>query len=193
MEQYPNTTDKFPAGWRAFVYDEQISVTNKSTAAKYFYQHFLGCQILETSALLTRQFYDYTKIFIHESDWSEELKSDVQNALITYLKVDKSSVIQPLHFAQSYFPENTDSEKYIKYMTDTKKFPEQAVAKDLSEMGKILQYRKMIFSKNIRIIAPADQFSELISFETIDSSPDYKGDTTKWTQVIIKDTITKQE
>ena len=191
-EQDPLTTDPLPAGWRAFIYDDQISASNKLTAAQYFYEGFLGCGFPETSARRTREFHDYTKDFIQKLDWPEERKTDLHNALVTYLKVDQSTTVQVSAFAQSYLPDADLRDKYTQYMTE-REFPQCAVIKDLSDVSKVLKFRKVTFSCDVKLIAPADKFENLISMRVIDGEADQYNQIPKWTEVIIRDQIMKQE
>jgi len=181
-----------PAGWRAFIYDDQISASNKLTAAQYFYEGFLGCGFPETSARRTREFHDYTKEFIQKLDWPEERKVDLHNALVTYLKVDQGATVQVSAFAQTYLPDAEIRDAYSQYMTG-KEFPECAVAKDLADVTTVLKYRRVTFTRDIKIIAPADKFESLVRMRTIDGEADDQGQIPKWTEVIIRDRIRHQE
>lgn len=191
-EQDADVAEPLPAGWKAFVYDDQISASNKLTAAQYFYEGFLGCRFPETSARRTREFHDYTKEFIQSLDWPEEQKIDLHNALVTYLKVDQSATVQVSAFAQSYLPDAEMQDAYRQYM-EGREFPEGAVAKDLAEVSTALRYRKVTFSGDVKIIAPADKFEDLVRMRMIDGEPDGHGQIPKWTEVIIRDRIRTQE
>jgi len=191
-EEDADTTESLPNGWRAFVYDDQISTSNKLTAAQYFYEGFLGCRFPETSARRTREFHDYTKEFIQKLDWPEDKKTDLHNALVTYLKVDQSSTVQVSAFAQTYLPAVEIRDDYTHYMTE-RNFPQNAVAKDLSEVSSALKYRKVTFTGDIKIIAPAEKFQKLIHMEGIEGEPDEHGQIPQWTRVVIRDRIRQQE
>lgn len=192
LEQDPQTRDPLPAGWRAFIYDDQISASNKLTAAQYFYEGFLGCGFPETSARKTREFHDYTKDFIKNLDWTEERKTDLHNALITYLRVDQSATVQVSSFAQAYLPDAQTRDSYIGHML-SQKFPEGAVVKDLTEVASALRYRKVTFRSDVKLIAPADKFEALVRIRVIDGEVDEDGQVPSWTEVIIRDRIRTQE
>ncbi len=77
-------------------------------------------------------------------------------------------------------------------MTDNE-FPRNAVAKDLSDVGSELRYRKVIFSSDIKLTAPADKFEKLVRMRVIDGEADQQGNVPKWTEIIIRDRIRAQE
>ncbi len=191
-EQDAQAVGALPAGWRAFIYDHQISASDKLTAAQYFYEGFLGCGFPETSARRTREFHDYTKDFIQKLDWPQEQKADLHNALVTYLKVDQSATVQVSAFAQTYLPDAGMRDQYTQFMTG-REFPQNAIAKDLSDVSSSLKYRKVTFSGDVRIIAPAEKFKELVRMRVIDGDADEHGQIPKWTEVIIRDHIRAQE
>lgn len=191
-EQIPQVAEPLPAGWRAFIYDDQMTASNKLSAAQYFYEGFLGCGFPETSARRTREFHDFTKEFIQKLDWPEERKTDLHNALVTYLKVDQSATVQVSTFAQTYLPDAEIRDAYTHFMI-AREFPQGAVIKDLADVSTALKYRKIKFSDDIRIIAPADKFEDLISMRLIDGEADGYGQIPKWTEVIIRDRIRAQE
>lgn len=192
FEQDFLTADLLPAGWRAFIYDDQISASNKLTAAQYFYESFLGCGFPETSARRTREFHDYTKEFIQKLDWPEDRKTDLHNALVTYLKVDQSATVQVSAFAQAYLPNAEIRDEYTQYMM-ARDFPQGAVAKDLTDVSSILKYRKVTFAGDIKLIVPADKFEDLVRMRVIDGEVDEHGQIPIWTEVIIRDRIRTQE
>ncbi len=191
-EQDAEAAEPLPAGWRAFIYDHQISSADKLTAAQYFYEGFLGCGFPETSARRTREFHDYTKDFIQNLDWPQEQKADLHNALVTYLKVDQSATVQVAAFAQTYLPEAGLRDQYAQFMT-ARDFPQDAIAKDLADVSSALKYRKVTFSGDVKITAPAEKFKELVRMRVIDGEPDEHGQIPKWTEVIIRDHIRAQE
>lgn len=192
VESDPENANPLPSGWRAFIYDDQISTSNKLTAAQYFYEGFLGCFFPETSARLTREFHDYTKDFIRRLDVPEEDKIDLHNALITYLKVDQSPTVQTSAFAQAFLPSPETRDAYEQFMR-AKEFPAIAIHKDLADVASALRYRKVSFSGEIRLIAPADKFESMVRMQSIEGEPDQHGQIPTWTQIIVKDRIRAQE
>lgn len=191
-EQDAETVEPLPAGWRAFIYDDQISSSNRLTAAQYFYESFLGCGFPETGARRTREFHDYTKQFIQKLEWPEERKTDLHNALVTYLRVDQAATVQVSAFAQAYLPNAEMRDEYTQYMVE-REFPQCAVVKDLSDVSSVLKYRKVTFTRDIKLIVPADKFENLVQMRAIEGDADEHGQIPEWTEVIIRDRIRKQE
>ncbi|HEA17707.1 MAG TPA: hypothetical protein ENH88_14950 [Pseudoalteromonas prydzensis] len=177
--------------WLVMVSDTQISKADGKAAAKYFYDSFLGFGYPQTSARTTQQFYEKTKKFIKGLEIEEFKKNDYFNALNTYLKVDTSSTISTADFASKYFDQDTQ-EEFSEYMDDAG-IPTASFTKDIEFISSSLKFRKVSFSKNIKISAPSDSFKHLISMSTIDGDIGKSGVPEEWTQVIIKDKIVKQE
>jgi len=177
--------------WVVMVSDYQISKAEGKAAALYFYSDFLGCGYPQTSARTTKQFYDSASSFISELDVTATEKNDFLNALTTYLKVDTSSTISTTDFASKYF--NIDiQDAFSEYMEESG-LPVISFTKDIEHIKTKLSFRKINFSRNVKIIAPSATFKELISIETIDGENDETGAPVEWTKVIIKDRITQQE
>ena len=185
---YSNLNDK----WIVMVSDYQISKADGKAAAKYFYSDFLGCGYPETSARTTKKFYEATHEFIDGLDTSEIEKSNLFNALITYLKVNRSSTVSSSEFAERYFGDIDVQDTYTNYMSE-QGIPVTAFTKDNEHIKSKLQFRKVRFRGNVEIKVPADKFSELITMESIEGDPDEAGERAQWTKVIVKDRIIRQE
>lgn len=187
-----SAADPFVTGWKAMVYDDMMTPSNRYNAAQYFYEGFLGCGFPESSARLTKNFHDLTKAFIRKLDVPEERKLDLNSALITYLKVDQAPTVGVAAFAQAYLEEPELRDAYSQYMQE-KEFPQNAVAKDLTDVAGELKQRKVMFANNIKLVAPADKFKEYIRMKSIDGEADEHGQIPKWTEIIVRDHIRDQE
>lgn len=177
--------------WTVMISDYQISKTDGKAAAQYFYSDFLGCGYPETSARTTKKFYEAASSFIDHLEVSSEKKSDLYNALTTYLKVDTSSTITPSEFASNYFDVDTQ-DSFNAYMEEVG-LPSTSFTKDNAHIESKLKFRKVNFSKNVKITAPSDVFKNYVEIESIDGDPDESGTPQTWTKVIVKDRITQQE
>lgn len=177
--------------WTAFVSDYQIGQSEGKAAAQYFYADFLGVGYPQTSARTTHQFYTTASSFIESLDIPTSDKSDLFNALITYLKVDTSSTIGASEFAARYFDTDTQDD-FVTHMRDAG-LPTIEFTKDIEHIKNTLRYRRVRFSKNVRIAGPADVFKDLVTIESIEGEKDDNGTAAEWTKVIIKDRIIHQE
>lgn len=186
------TPDQLTNGWRAFLFDDLITQGNKLSAAQYFYEGFLGLAFPSNSAFQTKQFHTLTKDFIRNANVEPEKKIDLLNALNAYLKTDQAATIQVDVFSQSYLGDAQLQDAYTQYMQQ-KNFPTTAIHKDLSEVQSQLRLRKLVFSHDIRLTAPADQFENYVRIEAIDGDPDDRGNVPKWTQITVRDHIRDQE
>lgn len=180
-----------PQGWTAHVYDSQMTTQNREGAAKYFFGTFLGCQIPQNSAHLTRVFFDHTRTFIRSLPVEPEVRDDLLTSLYTYLKVDQTPTIQVNNFSTAYLPTEARDD-YTSFMQG-KNFPLNAVQKDISEVGSQLRKRRVRFSGSIELSAPPESFKELIIMETVKAEGAAPGQPGQWTIITIKDRIQTQE
>lgn len=179
-------------GWGATIYDAQMTSAHRESAAKYFYELFLGCGFPVNAAALTKQFYDGTREFINKINVSDESRADLLTGLYTYLKVDQSPVVELSTFAQNYLTDELKDD-YSNFMVH-RAFPTIAVAKDTSDLTTQLRRRKLKFSRDVQLSAPPDAFADLVSVRTIEGEPDaVDGGKPVWTQITIKDRVREQE
>lgn len=180
-----------PGGWHASVYDVQMTAGNRMTAAQYFYERFLGLAFPRNAAMYTKQFHDLTKAYISNLPVSEEKKSDLHNALITYLKVEVNNAIHVGEFAELYLPDAELQDDFSRYMAENE-FPLQQVQKDTSDIQASLRFRRVVFPRDVKLIAPADSFGDLVTMETIEGEPSQGGQAPEWTKIIVKGRIQTQ-
>jgi hypothetical protein len=63
-----------PDGRRAFVFDSNISPSDREAAAAYFYEGFLGCAFPSDGPYETAKFFDLTREFVRKSELDPEKK-----------------------------------------------------------------------------------------------------------------------
>lgn len=184
--------EKIEKGWSAYVYDDLINGGDKSSAAIYFYEKFLGCGFPDSSARLTKKFFDLTRSFINGLPIDDGQKYNLHNGLISYLKHVQSPTIQVAEFSKAYIPMPSDRDLYGGYMKESD-FPTTAFTKDLSDLMTELRERKIHFHNNIKLTAPADKFQEYVVIESVDGGFEEDGTVRKWTKITIKDKIRNQQ
>ncbi len=185
-------SDELNDKWVVMVSDSQINKTDGKAAAQYFYADFLGCDYPETSARTTKHFYESTSKFISNLEVSASEKSDLLNALTTYLKVDKSPTISSANFAENYLGDLDARDTFTNYMK-MEGLPGTAFTKDLEHIESKLKFHKISFRSQVKILAPSDTFKKLLTIETIEGDPDESGVPAEWTKIIVKDSIVSQE
>lgn len=179
-------------GFQAFIYDVGMTAANRDAAAQYYYDAFLGCSFPQSSARLTKDFHDLTKAFIKGLDLPEETKTDLHTGLYTYLKVNQAQTVQVNEFAQTYLADDGMRDTYEQFMA-ARKFPTNAVPKDLTDVAPHLRQRKVRFRSDVRLIVPADRFDELVEVTAIKGEALGGGEAPEWTQIIVRDRILSQE
>lgn len=180
-----------PEGWEASVYDVAMTAGNRLTAAQYFYERFLGLGFPRNAAMYTKKFHDLTKAYIGGLPLSEEKKSDLHNALITYLKVEVNNAIHVGEFADLYFDEPAAKDAFQEYMA-ANDFPLQQVQKDIADIQANLRFRRVVFPRDIKLTAPAESFGDMVTLETIEGDPDPNGLVQEWTRITVKGRIQAQ-
>lgn len=188
---YGDDAEDLNEKWTVMVSDYQISKADGKAAAKYFYSDFLGCGYPETSARTTKRFYDSATEFISDLDISASEKSNLLNALTTYLKVEKSPTISSSDFANKYFDGDTQDD-FRSFMDDSG-VPTSAFTKDIEHIESKLKFRKVTFGGNIKFSAPSDVFAQKVAIESIEGDVDESGQATEWTKIIVKDRVVQQE
>ena len=179
-------------GWKAFLFDHLISRSSKISAAQYFYESFLGLAFPKNSAFETKRFHNLTKEFIKKSKLSGEEKLDLLNGLTAYVKSDQSATVQVGEYADTYMPDAALKDHYAAFMRG-KKFPTNAIHKDLSEVKDDLRFRKISFGNSIKLTAPAESFGNYISVQSIEGEEDESGQVPIRTQVIVRGRIRDPE
>lgn len=179
-----------PGGWSASVYDSHMSLANPEGAARYFFEGFLGLELPQSAPRMTRKFWEGTRQFIQNAPITEENKADLFTGLYSYLKVDQTPTVEVGAFANAYLdPAMRDS--YRRHMA-AEDFPMTAVPKDLAELANKLKRRRVRFSRDVQLSAPADAFADLITIETINQEGT-AGAGGAWTRITIKDHIRDQQ
>jgi len=179
----PNSTD-LNDKWSVLIFDNQISQADGKVSAEYFYRKFAGCGYPETSARTTKLFFETTREFIHNLNVSSEQKYELFNALTTYLKVDKSSIIDPNDFAESYF--DTDTRDSYKVHLVQNSIPVTAFTKDIEFIESKLKLHKVTFSNNVKLEADPQTFSNDVIIRPYVGEKDNNESGQQWTQIIVK-------
>lgn len=160
-----NPAQALPGGWDASVYDSQLTAAERDGAALYFHEAFLGLRFPENVAQQTKKFYQDTREFIGASSIQEEQKVDLYNGLYAYLKLNRSSTIQVGDFAETYMAEDF-GDSYKEFMR-SRRFPEEAIPKDISEISDRMRIRKLRFTNQITLSGPAEAIGQLVDVDVI--------------------------
>jgi hypothetical protein len=154
-----NTPDNF----KVFIFDHNMTRLETQQAAQYFYETFLGCSFSPSNKKLTSDFYHKTKEYIDSLTLEEEKKIDLNTGLYTYLKVSQKSIVEVVEFAEEYVEEKNRDE-YMHFMYD-QGIPTHAIKKDLTYLKYKLKRRNLKFTSNVKIIAPSEQFDDLVNIK----------------------------
>ena len=141
--------------YRAFLFDHLLTATETKPAAAYFYNAFLGMDILGSSKYKTRLFYEETKKYINKLPIGDDEKNHLREALRVELRSQKGTILL-LDFAKNHIPKEYRSD-YVKVISG-KGFPDHAVSKDTEYIkAKLRRPRKVLFSTGVTIQVPSKQ------------------------------------
>ncbi|WP_432729939.1 hypothetical protein [Klebsiella oxytoca] len=115
----------------------------------------------------------------------------MKNALVTYLKHEKSDVISAREYADRFFDDEV-KDIYLEYASECG-IPQTSFTRDNEHIESKLKTRKLNFSKNIKITAPAEVFKNHVVIESATGDLDKDGKPAEWTTILIKDKIILQE
>lgn len=176
--------------WDVYINDTQVSGKEKA-GANYFVSDFLGFEYLESSARTTKLFFKEARKFILDSSLDQDQKSDLLNALVTYIKVDNSQSISCREFGDTYF-EDEMCDDFCAYLY-SKEVPNVAFTKDIELIRTELKTRKIKFGNNVSISAPAEAFEDYLEIESFEAVNVGLANGPIWTRITIKDEIKSQE
>lgn len=182
---------KLPDGWRALVFDSNISQSHRESAAQYFYEGFLGCVLPEDGAYETARFFELTKEFVRKSDLAVDKKRDLIDALFTFAKTEKAKTFTSEEFGEKYFP--TEMQDSFADFLEGRRFPARAVVRDTAIVASKLRRRRFRFGSDIEFSVTPDALDRKLA--TIQAMPANKlGGEGKeiWTQITIKQSMTDE-
>lgn len=178
--------------WRCFVFDSNITAARPEGAAVYFYDGFLGCAFPENGKYETAKFFDLTKEFVRSSVKDRELRRDLGDALIAFVKFDNAPTFTSQQFGETYLP--LELRDPFKTFLESKKFPTyRSVVRDLSEMSGRLRRRKYKFGPDIEFSASPDAIRDhVVIIEALPAVDIAEGGASSWTRITIRRPIIEQ-
>lgn len=132
-----------PNNYSAYVFDSNITANNRESAARYFFEGFLGCALPKDGAYYTAKFFDITKEFIKKSDIDVDSKRSITDSLYVYIRDEKSDTFTVDEFSDRYLP--TEMRDIYSSYLERSGVPMQAIVRDASEMGTRLRRRVLTF------------------------------------------------
>ncbi|WP_395173946.1 nucleoid-associated protein [Roseibium alexandrii] len=177
--------------WQTLVYDHAIVASNREAAAVYFYERFLGCGFREDAAYETAKFFNLTKEFSAKNISNRDERHEVQDALYTYVKTEKSPTFTVSEFAERYVPLDI-RDKYQSFMRN-RHFPERAVKRDTSDLKGKLKKRTFKYGTDILFSASPEAIAEKRAvIETETANDPHTGEDREQTVIRINDPFVKE-
>jgi hypothetical protein len=179
-----------PSGWRAYVFDSNISVKNREAAAAYFYDAFLGCALPSDSAYETARFFDLTKEFVVRSPLDPEDKRSAISSLFTFVRDNRLPTFTADEFALQHLPPDIH-DKYNEFLI-RKKFTAKAVLRDTSQMRNRLARRRLKFGSDIELSASPEALADRVTIEAIEGKS-IDGSAQTWTRIVLKERLSGEQ
>lgn len=178
-----------PEGWEAFVFDSNISASNREAAAGYFYGRFLGCALPSSGPYETAKFFDLTKEFVRRSALEPEAKRDAIDGLYSFVR-EQEPTFTAGAFAERHLPPEV-RDPYDAYMR-SKQFTPNAVVRDVSQMGTRLRRRRLKFGADVELSASPDVLASKVQIRPIPGD-EVDGRPQQWTEIIVHAPLTGEQ
>lgn len=175
---------QFPKDWNAYLYDERMSSARREAAATYFHDSFLGLEIPEDSAQLTRRFFESAREFVDSTNLDPQSKIDLHNAIYNTLKTDQRPDVQPTEFRDNYVP--SELHDLFDQAMKRGKVPDGAFHCDTSEIKSKLRIRKLSFSNGVQLQGSVEALEQdvKVASRRIEGEP--------WTEVMIRGALVSE-
>ena len=187
---FDDTTRQKPEGRRAFVFDSNISISNREAAAAYFYEGFLGCVLPSDGPYETAKFFDLTKEFVRKSDLEPDRKHDVIDSLYVFIRDEQDPTFTADQFGERFLPPNMRDE-YGDFMRG-RRFTSNAVVRDTSQMGVRFRRRRLKFGADIELSASPEALANKVTMEAIEGEA-VEGTVPTWTRITIRESLTGEQ
>lgn len=185
---FDDATGSKPDGRRAFVFDSNISASNREAAAAYFYEGLLGCALPSDGAYETARFFDLTKEYVRKSALDPEKKRDMVDSLYVFVRDEQDPTFTADQFSSRYLPPNMQDP--FSAFLETRKFTRSAVVRDTSQMANRLRRRRLKFGGDIELSASPEALKNKVQ---IDPIPAEQGDQEGWTRITIRERMTGEQ
>lgn len=179
-----------PDGRRVFVFDSNISVSNREAAAVYFYEGFLGCSLPSDGPYETARFFDLTKEYIRKSELDPDKKKNVIDSLYVFVRDEQDPTFTVNQFGERFLPLNM-RDGYADFM-QSRKFSANAVVRDTSQMGRRLYRRRLNFGSDIELSATPEALATKVKMEAIEGE-EIDGIRPRWTKITVRESLTGEK
>ncbi len=141
------------------VYDHLMQNSTAGNASQYFYSTFLKCKIAENAARKTMEFYEITREFINNMDIEQDQKVEYYYDLISYLRSNDSSIIEPATFARGFLPD-VQQDNFLEQCE--RSGLTGSISKDTRLIKGKLGRQSLKFTSKVTIIAPPEVFNSAV-------------------------------
>ena len=146
------------------VSDNQRGYSPRTEIASFFLEDFLGCQLRESSDVMTKEFFEATEDFINERVSDPVNRASYQSALIAEMNSNRTQ-IRPQSFAGSHF-KDSDRTRYIAYLGD--QGVRGTVPKDTTLVRSQISRIQVDLESGISVIASSEAFDSHVELESLD-------------------------
>ena len=181
-----------PSGRRAWVFDSNISASDREAAAAYFYEGFLGCSLPSDGPYETARFFDLTKEFVRKSNLEPDKKRDLIDSLYVFVRDEQDPTFTADQFGSRYLPADMQ-DGYASFL-EARRFTPNAVVRDTTQMGNRLRRRRLKFGSDIELSASPEALKSKVTIEAIEPvAADVSVDGQLWTRIVIQEALTGEQ
>lgn len=143
------------------VCDMQLGRDLARDVANFFLQKFLGCQLADEPAIVTKRFWDTAERFIND-EVADPLRRTGYLLALTAEMTSQKTDVSPRGFAVEHV-EPTDRDPFNSFMSETGL--ETPFLKDTRKIAGRIERVQYEFASGIRLTGPADEVRERVTLE----------------------------
>jgi hypothetical protein len=136
--------------YTTFLFDSNLSYRNTTSAAKYFYQDFLGADFINKGGVAIEQFVKLTSSYINSISDDFVFNINLLSTLIGYVRSSNNNTLNVEEFSKLAFDSPDIQQEYVNFMSDSG-FPQEALIKDQEYASKATLKPKLKFDSGISI------------------------------------------
>jgi hypothetical protein len=154
-----------------FISDKQSGVKSDTEIAKFFLEKFLGCYLLSSPEITTKQFYKASKDFINLQIEDQKKKIKYGMSLLSVIN-NNEDTINPEDFAHSHFALE-DKQKFITYISE-RGVPKNTFKKNISSIKKSIEYMYLSLGEHFSLSVPVSEDPESLGPIKVESINEHK-------------------
>ena len=152
-----------------FISDKQSGIRSDKEISDFFLKKFLGCYLLSSPEITTKQFYKASRDFINLQIEDQNKKIKYGMALLSVMN-NNQDTINPEEFVYSYF-ELEDRQQFINYISE-RDVPKNTFKKNISSIKNSIEYMYLSLGEHFSLSIPISENPESLGPIRIEATND---------------------